>query len=651
MLHKLLLTGATSALFALLAGCGDNSAASPDSAGTSSASTTSGNAVVVLSAANYSVPAQSADAVVTVNRSGSTTGSATVEYSTVNGTATAGADYSAVSGTLTWAAGDASPRTVTVPVSHGAQGKKFYVSLTSISGAAEFGSPSTAAIAVAAPSSSSSSSSSSSGGSSSSSSGSSSGSSSSGSSSSGSSSSGGTSSSGSSGSSGGIISGPAFYVSPSGSDSNAGSLSAPFKTLTKAQSAMRASSTKITYVRAGTYSIGSTLALTTSDDGETWQYYPSDGVNSAVLNGNNSVSGGIIAIEGASNITINGLKIENFVDYGILGDGGPNTNWGTVAEDTGNTIENCDVGFNTISSWSSAGISLSGPNATIANNYVHDVGSQGIASYAYYAGKSINGTVVKNNVVLRAVQRTSDGGAIYVNMHSGIQSDYVTVTNNYVADQGSANTWGVHGIYLDDDTSNTTASGNVVGPPSVGTGTGSGSQWGTNAISAFIDNSGNHNAITGNLIDLGSSGAVTTVLFAYDTAEIADVGMEQDSFTGNIVISNFTGSLRANSTGVTGYAYFQNTPALGTDPKGASYVIHDNVYWNYASGGSVFSNGTVTSDSAPIHENPQISGWDYTIATGSPVYASPVGFSPIDGGWGPPGFVIPQTGAAPSAPH
>src|ERR1700735_5514046 len=100
MLHKLLLTGATSALFALLAGCGDNSAASPDTAGTSSASTTSGNAVVVLSAANYSLPAQSADEMFSVNRRGAATGSTTVDYSTVNGTATAGADYSAVSGTL-----------------------------------------------------------------------------------------------------------------------------------------------------------------------------------------------------------------------------------------------------------------------------------------------------------------------------------------------------------------------------------------------------------------------------------------------------------------------------------------------------------------------------------------------------------------------
>ena len=419
-------------------------------------------------------------------------------------------------------------------------------------------------------------------------------------------------------------------------------------TLKKAQSAMKGSSTKTTYLRAGTYNVTATLALTSADDGETWQYYPQDGVDSAVLNGNNSVSGGLIAIEGGSNITINGLKLENFVDYGILGAGGPNTNWGAVAEDSDNTIENCDIGFNTISSWNSAGISLSGPNATIANNYVHDIGSQGIASYAYYAGQSINGTVIKNNVVLRAVQRTSDGGAIYINMHGGNATNYVTITNNYVADQGSANTWGVHGIYLDDLASNVTVTGNVVRAPTAGTGTGSGSQFGTNAISAFLDNSGHKNVISGNIVDLGSSATVSTVVFYYDSAEPVDVGMEGDTFTGNIVISNFTGGLRTTVSGVTGHAYFESTPA---DPMGSSYTIQGNAYWNYASGGSVWSNGTVTSDSSPITKDPQLSGWTYDIAGGSAVFSSAVNFAAIVGGWGPPGYVIPQTGTAPSFPH
>ncbi len=566
------------------------------------ARTTATTPTVAFTAATFSALPSAGAVTITVTRSGDTNSSVLATYTTIDGTAVAGNDYASTTGTLAWASGDGTPKSFVVPIASADPGNNsFTVALLSTSGA-NFGAPFDATVSISSAMSSGSNS-------------------------------------------------PSFYVAPTGNDSNAGSLSAPFLTLKKAQSAMKGSSTKTTYLRAGTYTVTSTLALSSADDGERWQYYPPDGVDSAVLNGNNSVSGGLIAIEGGSNITINGLKLENFVDYGILGGGGQNTNWGAVAEDTGNTIENCDIGFNTITSWHSAGISLSGPNATIANNYIHDIGSQGIASYAYYAGQSINGTVIKNNVVLRAVQRMSDGGAIYTNMHSGIQSDYVTIINNYVADQGSANTWGVHGIYLDDLSSNVTVTGNVVRAPSVGTGTGSGSRYGTNAISAFLDNSGNKNVISGNIVDLGSSATVSTVVFYYDSAEPVDVGMEDDTFTGNIVISNFTGGLKTNVSGVSRYAYFAYTPALGADPKGFSYTIQNNAYWNYAAGGPVSSNGTVASDSSPITEDPQLSGWTYEIASGSPVYNSPVNFAPIVGGWGPTGYVIPESGVAPSSPH
>jgi hypothetical protein len=71
------------------------------------------------------------------------------------------------------------------------------------------------------------------------------------------------------------------------------------------------------------------------------------------------------------------------------------------------------------------------------------------------------------------------------------------------------------------------------------------------------------------------------------------------------------------------------------------------LYWNYAAGGLVFHNGingTIAGDTSPINGvDPQISGWTYTIAAGSPVFNSPVNFPHIIGGWGPPGFVIPSS--------
>lgn len=55
-------------------------------------------------------------AVVSVERSHGESGAASVTYSTADGSASAGADYTATTGTLSWAAGDGSTKTFTVPV-------------------------------------------------------------------------------------------------------------------------------------------------------------------------------------------------------------------------------------------------------------------------------------------------------------------------------------------------------------------------------------------------------------------------------------------------------------------------------------------------------------------------------------------------------
>ncbi|NUY80448.1 T9SS type A sorting domain-containing protein [Flavobacterium sp. MAH-1] len=55
-------------------------------------------------------------ATITVNRNGGSTGAVSINYATSDGTAIAGTDYTAVSGTLTWADGDMTPKTFTIPV-------------------------------------------------------------------------------------------------------------------------------------------------------------------------------------------------------------------------------------------------------------------------------------------------------------------------------------------------------------------------------------------------------------------------------------------------------------------------------------------------------------------------------------------------------
>lgn len=69
---------------------------------------------------------------VQVSRVGGTAQSISVNYATSNGTATAGVDYTASSGTLTWAANDATPKTINVPIvaNTGAASRTFSVTLS-----------------------------------------------------------------------------------------------------------------------------------------------------------------------------------------------------------------------------------------------------------------------------------------------------------------------------------------------------------------------------------------------------------------------------------------------------------------------------------------------------------------------------------------
>ncbi|TPV97865.1 MAG: hypothetical protein USCAAHI_02720 [Beijerinckiaceae bacterium] len=63
-------------------------------------------------------------------------------------------------------------------------------------------------------------------------------------------------------------------------------------------------------------------------------------------------------------------------------------------------------------------------------------------------------------------------------------------------------------------------------------------------------------------------------------------------------------------------------------------TITNNAYHNYA--GSAINSGGSYSDANPVSEDPQLSCWVYNIASGSPVFSSPVSFPGLPGGWGPP---------------
>jgi hypothetical protein len=104
-----------------------------------------------LSASSYSVAQSGGSLNVTVNRTGGSSGAVSVAYATANGTAVSGTDYTAASGTLNWATGDASSKTVAVPVSNKTPfsgSKTLTVTLSSPAGGATLSTPSSATVAI-----------------------------------------------------------------------------------------------------------------------------------------------------------------------------------------------------------------------------------------------------------------------------------------------------------------------------------------------------------------------------------------------------------------------------------------------------------------------------------------------------------------------
>jgi hypothetical protein len=113
-----------------------------------------------------------------------------------------------------------------------------------------------------------------------------------------------------------VASAPGFYVSPSGSDTNAGTRASPFSTLGKCQTAIRGAGfgtppvPKTCYLMSGTYNLSTGLTLDYRDAGETWTYDPADGINSPSLTQTGCSGAGCIYFTlntGADNVTITGL--------------------------------------------------------------------------------------------------------------------------------------------------------------------------------------------------------------------------------------------------------------------------------------------------------------------------------------------------------
>ena len=429
-----------------------------------------------------------------------------------------------------------------------------------------------------------------------------------------------------------------FYVAASGgSDGNTGLTSVtPFATLEHAQSVMEGllpATSKVVCLKAGTYARTAVLNLGSADSGETWEYDPASGVNTAILDGGGTVD--LVNLSGVANLTWDGIKMQNMLGHAFYNGGGDN-----------NTIENSDISNNHGSSVCGDGFPPMfcigpGKNWQLLNNYVHNTISQGIADFAYNSGESIDGLLIQGNVVLSACQSVADCGGIYINMHStGINGGHVTIKNNFVRDWGSSaltGTGGMRCIYLDDNTSNTTVQGNVCGPPTLG-GINSGNE--NNSGDAIV-NGGTNNVFTGNIFDIGSSGRIAVEGGGGNSGNAAP-GMPSANVTSiinNLILYDFSGPYIDSWSGVQGFAYYQAGPA-------SSYTFGGNGYVQFSSGGGVFTGGQVQNDTSATTITPanlKCNGYLYTLDPTSAVFSSPINFTPIIGGWGPPGFVIPTS--------
>jgi len=451
---------------------------------------------------------------------------------------------------------------------------------------------------------------------------------------------------------------PGFYVATNGNDNNPGTLSQPFATLGRAQEAMQGSSTKTTYIRAGTYkpapvagascmngnsSASSVQLRQGADDGETWSVYPPDGYNSAILDGqstkgNSGGSGGNgtgcgFSGNSLSNITIVGLQFQNYLYSAFWVDNGANLTF------TSNVVHDL-----TAAAWGAGAVSTAcAPGTLVENNYMYNLAY--VSTYLLARSNcpgGISNVVVSGNVIVNSCtwpavhnfgndQNGGDCGAIYLEDKTS-SSTNVQVVNNYVRDvnmsSNGAGDYGSNGrdgccamgVYLDDGTSNVTITGNIL----------------AGIMSGCVQmNDAENNVITGNICDLADSAYQSIVIYGWGFRTLTT--MDGNVFEHNIVISGSSGDGR-------GFYGSTRTP----DPMS----ISNNAYYNYV-GSSITTTGNsaVGSDSNPVYENPQISGWKYRIATGSPVFNSPVSFPGIIGGWGPPLFVVPKNGTPPSCPH
>jgi hypothetical protein len=399
----------------------------------------------------------------------------------------------------------------------------------------------------------------------------------------------------------GSVNGAAYYISLGGNDSGSGSSSSPFRTLARAQQAARNSSTKTIVIRGGNYGVSATVDMTAADSGEAWIGFPGE---SAILDGGSGIVMNIH--DGANNITIENLTIQN-VSKGIAitAASTETIRWNTFLNCSQNCVsvnyysDHVFVDSNSFNGGGGNGTALGAvtmafhtTSSTVSHNLIQNFAGPGIAFEAGTGAQEVsNYNVIDRNRVINTVTGSDDSGAIYIMDRSHLAVGY-QVTNNIIdtVGNGSLNT-ALHGIYLDDQTSNVLVSGNSC------------RLCGQQAIQIH---GGDHNTFVNNVFDL-SSGA--KIGLYQDDPEFGTYGMGSNVFQRNIL---YFANGAANPL-------WDNVMSAGGS---SSPLVSNNLY--YSAAGASIPNGGAITDSQPKYGNPQFAnaaGGNYSMAGSSAAYS------------------------------
>jgi len=379
------------------------------------------------------------------------------------------------------------------------------------------------------------------------------------------------------------VSGNSFYVSTAGNDSNAGTISSPWRTIQHAANTLQAGDT--VYVRAGVYNESVNIAVSGSAAGGaiTFQNYPGENaiVDGTGLTPSTSNTQGLFNIAGQSYVTIQGFEIRNF--------------------------QTSSASATPAGIW----VSGSGTNIQILNNVVHNIvttsetngNAFGIAVYGTEAPVAITNITISGNQVYSC----KTGNSETVNVDGNVTN--FTISNNIIHDNDNIgiDAIGFEGVSPDptyDYARNGTISGNTVYNISAINNPGEGKQYDADGI--YVDG-GSQIVVERNLVyacDLNieaaseHSGHVSSyvtirsnVIYHGNSVGIS-IGGYSSGVGGSDHITIVNNTLFENDT--------QNT---GSGELQVQYYATNNVFENnivYATSQGLFINNYTKSEPNPV---------------------------------------------------